>query len=430
MRRFLVLARILLVIPVMACNIPYFQLEQSKQGAAPLINPDTLEKIDLALLLHPKPSASTNGDSRERLQKAFNEFYKSGDPSLHRDRVQERIIAASNQRCANYKQFVRRFDTTTNLLLGGLTTLTAGLGAIFTHMDTVRALSGAASITSGFRAEVNEAYFHQQTVQLITDGLEARRKELYSEMVKQRSKDIRAYTVENAVADAILYHDACSLLAGLEQVALNQRRAEDPGVNQLNKHLDLLTTMKKKMREFQEVLQTQEGTMPGVVEMNRLQLLSKAFQETKEKGKEIREAIKDLGNVESRTVAAMRGIPTEGRGTNWELAMHELAKRENGTDSVIVASMKGLLVEVENVTTVEKQEQLEKCRTVILERLASLDAAKTVNERQVARAELNLQMAAVDVERAKLVGLLATLNNAIDKTKKVLGEVEAYRKSS
>lgn len=242
---------------------PYFQMGKSKQGAAALIDAKVFEEIDLALLLNPTGEnchAELEGraccDERRRLECAFASFYEEQDEErleLRRNRVQDRLIAASNQRCADYKQHVRRFDSTNNIALGGLTTLSAGLGAILTHVGTVRALSGAAAITSGFRAEMNQTYFQEHTIQVLSSGFERRRAELREEMETKRKGDrtaIEHYTVESAVADALEYHDACSLIAGLEEVAHSQKRAADPGLEQIEAALERWEQILKKMEDL------------------------------------------------------------------------------------------------------------------------------------------------------------------------------------
>ena len=184
---------------------------------------------------------------QERLQKAFVAFRtNSGDKAQARNRLQEQIIAASNQRCGRYKKFLNQLDTETNLLLGGLTTLFAGAGALFTEENTARTFSGAAAITSGFQAEFDSRYFSSKTVQVLTDAMEARRRERYETIAGEpgdaqnpgrQSLTIAQYPVEAAIKDAISYHDDCSLIAALEYVALSIERAENPGVKQIKRTL-------------------------------------------------------------------------------------------------------------------------------------------------------------------------------------------------
>ena len=184
-------------------------------------------------------SARLRGHPRgHRIANAFNSFYepcselrkgsdRDGELQLRRNRVQDRLVAASNQRCALYKQHVRRFDSTSNVLLGALTTLSAGAGALVTHVDSARVLSGLAAAASGVRAELNETYFQQNTIQVLSNAFEKRRDEFRTEMLGKSKNSIHKYTVERAVADALRYHNACSLVTGLEEIALQQGRSDD-----------------------------------------------------------------------------------------------------------------------------------------------------------------------------------------------------------
>ena len=314
---------------------PYADPDQSKQGALPLIETESFQNIDLALLLDPKVESCDNENCTkdpERLQKAFNKFYMNACGSLReglqdayarfcnketntdnkactedererlrnafdgfyeekcatgrkelqdsfstfceqesndnkelctalsvepyvasdvlkvrRNRVQDRIIAASNQRCAEHKRFLRRFDTTTNWLLGSLTTLTAGAGGIVTNVDTARTLSGIAGVASGIQSQTNEVYFHQRTVHILTKGLETRREKILDSIKKEQAKPIGEYNVERAVGDVIKYHDACSVIAGLEQVAEDQQRAKNPGIEEFEQTIKRVKSLSEDL---------------------------------------------------------------------------------------------------------------------------------------------------------------------------------------
>jgi len=52
---------------------------------------------------------------------------------------------------------------------------------------------------------------------VITKGIAARRKEILAAIDVGRKKLPAEYTIEMAIADAIVYHGACSLVGGLEQ---------------------------------------------------------------------------------------------------------------------------------------------------------------------------------------------------------------------
>jgi len=219
-----------------------FKGELSVFGTGALMDRDSFERIDLTLLLDPTSEGIkedtkifSNDDDlptkRKKIENAFDAFYKNPVGQIRRrNRVQERILAASNQRCGEYKKFLKQFDSGTNFFLGSLTTAVAGAGAIFSATSTVRALSGAAAIISGVRSEFNQVYFSSQAIQVLSAGFDSKRKELYENMLKNRPNNMTKYPVEAAVKDAVEYHENCSLLAGLERAALSIERIDNPGL--------------------------------------------------------------------------------------------------------------------------------------------------------------------------------------------------------
>lgn len=230
---------------------------QTLYGPTPILD-DSVETINLTNLMS---FGDTNQPEIKDWDAAFTAFEKkaasiSGDDKTARQKlrndVQDRIVAASNQRCGNYKNFLKRFDSETNTILGGLATAVGGAGAIFKPADTARALSGIAAIFSGWRAEVNADFFNNLAIQVVTKGIETRRKELYDQMLANRNADLTAYSIQRAVGDAAVYHYNCSLIAGLEKAADSLERANNPGVDDLNKFLEKLKTARGTMKELVE----------------------------------------------------------------------------------------------------------------------------------------------------------------------------------
>ncbi|HHS92428.1 MAG TPA: hypothetical protein ENK82_03715, partial [Campylobacterales bacterium] len=152
-------------------------------------------------------------------QKLRMAFYNANNTSLysraHRSQIQDRLIAASNQRCNLYKVYLKRVSTEQNSIFGTLTTILAGAGSIVTNTSTARTLSGLASIASGTRAELNHAIFESVTTSIIIPGIDSRRKTLHDRIMKQREKSLTDYTVEAAIADVIKYNGACSIDSGI-----------------------------------------------------------------------------------------------------------------------------------------------------------------------------------------------------------------------
>lgn len=251
-------------------------------GAKALID-ETFEVIDLVELLaatevsgkqlsSSSPSSSggqsaADGTAENKgaphFDAAFRTFYRDtakDDLQLRRNRVQERILAASVQRCGNYVRFLKQFDTEIGFSLGSLATTLAGVGAIVTPANAARALSGAAGITTGVNAEFQQQFFSKLAMQVITKGIEARRTALYKEIVEKQGKEILKYTVEAAVKDALMYHNACTLLTGLEEAGASIERASNPGVAQLTEFFKANPAMKSLI--LGEPGATEEGKKP------------------------------------------------------------------------------------------------------------------------------------------------------------------------
>ncbi|OPY69251.1 MAG: hypothetical protein A4E63_01854 [Syntrophorhabdus sp. PtaU1.Bin050] len=209
-------------------------------GANQLL-PEAFEEVNIVKLLDPENKAKYNVCDKEstvsdkeacKIDVAFNAFYEtcpSKDQNnkcaedeliLRRNRIQETLIAASVQRCNVYLSYIRRIDSKVGLALGSLATILGGAGAIVTGTDSARALAGSAGISSGLRAEFKEDFFYNQTINVISKGIRERRKEIYKEIEAHRGEDggacLTQYPVEAAVKDALLYHGACSMIAGLE----------------------------------------------------------------------------------------------------------------------------------------------------------------------------------------------------------------------
>lgn len=165
------------------------------------------------------------------LRMAFRKANTEADYGLaHRSQIQDRLFAASNQRCNLYTTYLKRVSTYQNGIFGTLTTILGGAGAIVTGADTARLLSGLAGISSGTRAELNQAIFESVATSIIIPGIQKSRSDLKKEILKKRSKTLEEYTIEGAIADAITYHGACSMDTGISYAQKSIQSFDDIGV--------------------------------------------------------------------------------------------------------------------------------------------------------------------------------------------------------
>ena len=96
-------------------------------GPDPVIESESFQKIDLVVLLDPNPAkvplnpGASLPEKQRNLAVAYKGFYKSvkelgtddaakKEAMRRRNRVQERILGASVQRCNEYKNFIKGLD--------------------------------------------------------------------------------------------------------------------------------------------------------------------------------------------------------------------------------------------------------------------------------------------------------------------------------
>ena len=63
-------------------------------------------------------------------------------------------------------------------------------------------------------------------------------KEIHAKILEKRSQSTGQYTIEGAVADAILYHGACTVNEGIIQAEKSLQTSDDIGVVKLNDTLN------------------------------------------------------------------------------------------------------------------------------------------------------------------------------------------------
>ena len=395
-------------------------------GVHPLIKNDEFEKIDLIAVLTGGKEQLIKSErvhkKRQRLEEAFANFNKGITDETERIRVrnqvQERILAASNQACGEYKHDLKQLDARFNFILGSLTTGLAGASAIFTGVDIVRALSGAAGITSGVRAEFNNDYFQNKTIQVITAGFESKRQEIYEKILEDREQDLEKYPVQRAIKDAIKYHENCSLISGLEQAAISIERADNPGADAMNKFLE-------KMGDTRSLLDVMTGKpqigvaaankdMPQLyVSLDDSQQTRSAVQSDVDKRLQIpadlkadpvaKTALENWKPVVDKDVAAAFSV--------FDKAYTEILK----TTVEIAAKVHGLTVEINDKKTTKDQ------RSVKIAELAVEQAKIRSQVNELNRAEQTL---ASSVDKA-----LKGFETAMDKVKAKIEAEAALKKA-
>lgn len=170
----------------------------------------------------------------DALENAFAGFYDSrydtNTQARRRNGVVGRLVGASDQECSYFLDQIRQEQAGFNFAFGALTTILGGAGAITTATNLARALAGSAAIASGIRAEGNDTNFRQLTAEVIVRGIKARRAEYMKTINIHRAQAIAEYTVEDAIADGMIYHAHCNLIHGLEHASTQVLLSQDIGL--------------------------------------------------------------------------------------------------------------------------------------------------------------------------------------------------------
>ena len=223
-----------LTLPLLvACGGPgkkKLDAEANQAGlAGAVLPPGPGTSVDLPFLLDPARKIRRrvgrirwkDMDEGERLDRTFEAFYArypAQTRTLRRDRIQDRLIAVSNQNCRAFKNYLLANQADNEGFIAGMANVARSATRIIAGAGVgmaLRGVHGAFARDSGF----NMALFASLTMQVITEGIDIRRETALNALLETRKgKSIDDYTVEAAVKDALYYHQQCSVFAGMLEV--------------------------------------------------------------------------------------------------------------------------------------------------------------------------------------------------------------------
>jgi hypothetical protein len=192
-----------------------------------IIDPEAKETLE------PEKSQEAIDRNTRRLTQAYAKVYASAkDVKLERSRIQDRLITDSTTSCTQYLALSTQWRTNAGFSLGVVSTLAGVAGAAMPIGAAARALSAVAGGASGTRAEFEKDYYQDRAMDVLTKGIRAERAAILQQIDDNRTKEARDYTIEKAVNDALRYHDACGMLAGLIRAseAIDATRGTDVGL--------------------------------------------------------------------------------------------------------------------------------------------------------------------------------------------------------
>lgn len=255
------------------------------EGASALFAREEFEEVNLADLIDPQRKRAdykaydqrrkdhkdeikdSDADQKQdpkkerlEIEMAFRAFFdkhttNTEEGRLDRNYIQERIIAASRQRCNEYLTKIKGGQSWSRFGLGAFTTMVAGASAVLSG-GAASALAALGAASSGSRAEMDAQLFAEKTVEVIGGGIEKRRERLYKGIQENQVKPLAEYNLPAAVGAAVDYHGACTLGAGLAEIGESIALTRDTGAKRLAETLglteaDLLGPLKSAALEKQ-----------------------------------------------------------------------------------------------------------------------------------------------------------------------------------
>lgn len=163
-----------------------------------------------------------------------------------RNRLQTRIMELSDRVCEQHKGDIVANAALINSSLGVLTSVLSGTSAIVGGQAAKSALAAVAAMTNAGRDTINETFYQQRLVDAIIRSIDGSRKEMEAIIDSKRqsptpvddtpngengndkptvkkssdsSTVVSDYSVDEAVRDALLYHQRCSFYHGVTVLA-------------------------------------------------------------------------------------------------------------------------------------------------------------------------------------------------------------------
>ena len=206
----------------------------SKFGPGGLVT-QPIEQVDLISLVTNGASksqpAATDALKKENFPNEFEaalakmrgELDKtSGVPvknlKYERNRIQDRLIMVSNDLCEEYKTVLKRKQSNANFFYGLTSVLAGAAGSVAAGARAAGNWAAVSGAASGVRAEHNQDFYADMAAHVIAKGIVLKRRVIADAMQCARLRDEKDYSVERAIADAVVYHGACSLIGGLESM--------------------------------------------------------------------------------------------------------------------------------------------------------------------------------------------------------------------
>lgn len=192
---------------------------------------------------------------------------------MYRDMLQDAIIGVSNTVGSAHVATVLRVEDSINLYTGVMDLAFDAASVIATPPGSKTVFAALSGIAGGTRALVNQEVYNNFIGPAIVEAIYKDRLEALAKILESRQKSIREYNVEQAIADAVAYHETWSFYLGMQSLveAGKKRLSEETATIQarVDKALgqrdprSVIEELKTQINQLPSALQTTVYTMAG-----------------------------------------------------------------------------------------------------------------------------------------------------------------------
>jgi len=151
------------------------------------------------------------------------------DPITRRTQAQAELMTYADQICDDHVAGIYSKHAGVNFDLGLLTMLFSGASAVASGRAATN-LAAESALFSGTRSLVNSEVYYGYIGPAVMREVRSLRADLRAEITAKRSCSLNEYPPQEAIDDALVYHDACSFSSGLASLlskAGNSKVGED-----------------------------------------------------------------------------------------------------------------------------------------------------------------------------------------------------------
>lgn len=170
---------------------------------------------------------------------------------LRRNGIQDRLISASVISCTDYKKDVLRFKGDLDFFSKSISLGLDAAGALTTG-GASQILSGVSAAVLGVGTTADAAYMNSLTLSVIFKSIDDIRNQILIKIRREQLKPHNQYSVEAAIADALEYHQSCSIIAGI------QKADETASVSKSNSNSELEEVLDDTNEKLEEIKKRKE----------------------------------------------------------------------------------------------------------------------------------------------------------------------------